>query len=516
MRSHAFVLAVISLWSCARPAPPPDELRIVQTQDFPNLNPTFVSGFGGQELAALLYSYLVKLDDRGRLVPDVATEVPTLENGGISADGRTIVYHLRPRVRFSDGRPLTAADVAATIAWVETAGSGVPSRIGFDDVSAARAIGPLTLRVELRRRFAPIVLYLCGPGNAIPILPKDGLGRSQVGSGPYVVEHWIRSDRLELRANDKYFRGRPAIAHLTIRFEPSSETAFEALASGEADAYVNADDAQYRPLRALGRLNVDRIPIDGTGGLFFNVQDTILSDARVRRGLASAIDAKAIVAKTSHGSERAQTPGLGLFEWAYDPRAFAMPRYDPRAAAALLDSAGWVPNRAGIRSRNGRPLALDLIVRSDKPSATSMATQIQAAEKLLGVTVTIRRFPVTAFVAPDGPLYSGHYQIALFQFIAGYDPDVSDQFACARIPPNGFNKARYCNPALDALAARASQTYDRRSRVQTYRAIERILARDLPLDALYQAVSINAFPKALRGQTTAVDTPFWNVAAWRF
>ncbi|HEX8806121.1 MAG TPA: hypothetical protein VF741_04190, partial [Candidatus Aquilonibacter sp.] len=103
-----------------------------------------------------------------------------------------------------------------------------------------------------------------------------------------------------------------------------------------------------------------------------------------------------------------------------------------------------------------------------------------------------------------------------FPFIAGFDPDVHDQFACRRIPPHGFNKSRYCNPALDRLMNQAVRPYSREERIPYYRQVQRVLARDLPIAVMFQAVSINTFPADLRNERSAVNTPFWNVATWSF
>ena len=504
-------------------------LRIVETQNFNSLNPIFVSGLGGQQLAALLFSYLLKIDDRGNLVPDVALEVPTRANGGISADGRTIAYHLRPGVRFSDGSALTSHDVAYTIGWVADRRSDAPSRLGFDQVASVDTPDELTVRVHLRRPYAPALVYLCAPGNAIPILPaalirdsmqlaKSPFSANPVGSGPYIVERWDRGDELALVANPLYWAGRPAIDRLRIRFVPSSVTALEALRTHEADAYVNADATQYNDLTRLPHLRVSRVPIDGTGALFFNVTDPIMRDLTVRRAFTRALNVSQLIKQSLLGAVPANDPGRGLLLWAYDRSAFAMPSYDPHAAAAALQAAGWIPGVDGIRRKNGVPLSVTFILRADKPSSTVLATAIQSAERAVGIDVSLRRFPVDALVASAaerGPLYGGRYSVALFPFIAGFDPDMTDQFACNRIPPRGFNKPRYCNHALDVLLAKAASTYSRDERTRDYRAVQRILARDLPMVALYQAIGVDAFPDRLENQTTAIDTPFWNVAAWR-
>ncbi len=528
MRTLALVLAALALLSgCLRSAPPPrDRLRIVQTQDFPTLDPIFVSGVGGQELAALLYSYLVKIDDSGRLVPDAAEVVPSRGNGGISPDGKTIVYHLRPDVRFSDGTRVTSFDVAETIGRIAFPGSDVPTRVAYDDVAAVTTPDSRTVKVLLRKPYAPIVLYLCGPGNATPILPwrlihghahlrGTVLDSAPLGSGPYMVRHWQRGDRLELSANPYYYAGPPSIAAMTIRIIASATTALQMLRSGEADAYVNADDAQYDDLRSLAQSRTELFPIDGTGALIFNTQDVRLNDAHVRRAFVAALDIPNIVRKSLLGPNRDRYPGRGLFQWAYDTSAYAMPHYNPAAAQRLLESSGWHRDRDGVRRKNGELLAVDLLVRADKPSALIMATQIQAQAKAVGIQVAIRELAINEFVAPNGPLYGGRFQVALFPFVNGFDPDVRDQFGCDRIPPHGFNKPRYCNPRLDTLMAEAVLPYDRASRAPLYHEIERILADDLPMAALYQAVSINTFPATLENEHSAVTTPFWNVAEWK-
>ncbi len=527
MRVYALLLALAVFAGCSRPGVPSAmRLRIVQTQDFPSLDPVFVSGVGGQELAALLYSYLVKIDDRGKLVPDAATVVPTRANGGISPDGKIITYHIRRGIRFSDGSPLTAFDVAETIGRVAFPGTDAPSRAAFDDVEAVATPDAFTVRVYLREPYAPAILYLCGPGNAVPILPRKLIARHAhlrgtaldahpLGSGPYTLTRWNRGESLLLQANPHYFGGMPHIRQIELLIVPSSVTALEMLRTGEADAYVNADDSQYRDLAGLPHMRTEQVPIDGTGALIFNTQDPRLHDPRVRRALVMALDRRSIVDKTLLGNHRSDNPGGGLFQWAYDPHAYAMPPYDPRGAARLFDAAGWHLGPDGWRHNAGMTLSLGLLARSDKPSGVEMATQIQAAERAVGVKVTLQRIDVMSYVSPNGPLYGGRFQMALFPFIAGFDPDVSDQFGCRRVPPHGFNKSRYCNPHLDALMKAAAIPYERSARIARYRPVQRILARDLPMAALYQAVSINTFPADLQNERAAVTTPFWNVADWR-
>jgi ABC-type transport system substrate-binding protein len=131
--------------------------------------------------------------------------------------------------------------------------------------------------------------------------------------------------------------------------------------------------------------------------------------------------------------------------------------------------------------------------------------------------VIVKQFTATQIVAPadaGGPVYGGKFQLALYPFVNGDDPDTTDQFACANVPPRGYNKSRICDPRLDALLSRARSTYDPAGRRSVYAELQRLLAAELPIELIYQRREIDAFSDRLRNQTTSVSSAFWNVGAW--
>jgi peptide/nickel transport system substrate-binding protein len=239
------------LAACSRPsAPAAGSLVIVQTQPITLAVPGSENGAVAQETATLLHRSLVTIDRSGGLVPDAAREVPTRENGGISADGLTISYRLKPDLHFSDGSPLRAADVVATLDALRSRAARVASRLGLDDILEADASTDLDVRVRLVHPYASILLYLCGPGNATSILPASSAGAIETsaappqaaGAGPYRIKAFQSGDRLELEANPWYVPA-PRTASIVIRTVPSSETARVQLQTGEANGYVMADPA---------------------------------------------------------------------------------------------------------------------------------------------------------------------------------------------------------------------------------------------------------------------------------
>ena len=304
---------------------------VVQQREPMSLNAALENGASSTEWGLLLFNYLVKFDDRGNLVGDIATAVPTTANGGISADGKTIVYHLRRGVRFADGTPLTASDCVFSIEAILNPNNNVQTRYGYDRVVKAEAPNETTLVLHLREPFAPLLTLVLAP-QGFPILPRRLLAQfpdfnhipfdeKPIGGGPYVVRRWLHGDSVELDANPYYFRGVPRIAHMTIKFVADENTALNQLRTGEADGFFNDQNMGNFPLlSAIPNVRVSRTPVNAVGALIFNTQDPITSDERVRRALTEALAIPALITKTYRGAVDAADAGKGLFEWAYDPR----------------------------------------------------------------------------------------------------------------------------------------------------------------------------------------------------
>ncbi len=531
-RSLRFVLGLLvtaaTLAGCARPPVTRGAFVIAQQWEPQSLNPALENGTSSTEWSMLVFSYLVKYDDRGRLVPDIATEVPTLRNGGISPDGKTIVYRIRKGVRFADGVTLTAADCAWSIEAIDNPRNNVQSRFAYDDVARAEAPTPTRLVLHLKRAFPPLITVVGAP-QGFPILPKHALAQftsfNQVdfngtpfGSGPYRVERWLRGDRVELRANPFYWKGPIAIPRMTILFVANPQTALNLLQTHEIDGYFDEQDyANYPRLLAIPGYRLTNTQQNAVGAIIFNTQDPITADPRVRHALAEAIDIPGLIAKAYRGALLSRHAGAGLFLWAFDPRVYPDVPYDPVHARGLLESAGWHAGPNGIRTKNGRALELLLIIQAATPGDATVADNIVQFESAIGARVTLKQFNITQFVAPaaeNGPVYGGKFQMALYSFENGDDPDTTDQFACANVPPGGYNKSRICDPTIDALLARGLSTYDPVLRAATYRALQGVLYRELPIALIYRRSQLNSFSNRLHGQTTSLSGPFWNVGGW--
>lgn len=519
--------ATALLWGCGQQKTGAASFTIVQEREPSALDPLLLNGTATIEWSLLAFSYLTKFDDRGKLVGDVATGVPSLGNGGISKDGLTIVYHLRKGVRWQDGAPLTARDCVFSIAAVLNPRNNVQSRYAYDQVVSARARDDYTLVLRMRKPFAPalsVVLSVQG----FPILPAHLLAKlpelndvdfnaHPIGSGPYRVLDWARGDRVTLAANPDYWRGSPSIKRLVVRFAPNPNTGLRELRTGEADGYFNADKSVYPQLLALNGVRVTRTPIDAVGSIIFNTADGPTRDPLVRHALALALDIPSIVAKTYHGALDAREPGRGLFEWAFDRAVLRDAPYDPAQARRLLDAAGWRLGPDGFRTKSGKRLEVLLIIQAENPGDAVIGNLVHAYESAVGASVQLKSYAVTQFVAPanlGGPVYGGKFQMALYDFVPGDDPDVTDQFSCANVPPNGYNKSRLCDPRVDAVLREGNSTFEGPARMRAYARLQHLLVEDQPLVLLYQNRQLNAFSTRLHNQTTSLSGAFWNVTGW--
>ena len=295
--------------------------------------------------------YLFNWNDRNEWVPELATEVPSLANGGISKDGLTIAYRLRPGVTWQDGVAFTADDVIFTYEQVMNPRNNVGSRTGYDLITHIQKLDDHTIAVRLRRPYAPFVAtFFTMSGSPYSILPKHLLaGLSDlnhaaynnlpIGTGPFRIVEWHKGSLIRFVANPHYWRGPPRLRAIEYHIIPDDNTILTQLRTHEIDIEYAASQSQAPSLRTIPGTTFALNPFTSFAMLAYNVKDPTLSDVRVRRALAFATDRRAILEKVAHGvpmpADSDQPPWL----WAYNPAVARYP-FDLSQAGALLDGAG--------------------------------------------------------------------------------------------------------------------------------------------------------------------------------
>lgn len=533
-RTAAFLALVWFLAGCSGPGAQASKapraagsVRFDLAADPTNLNPLFLHQDASsveQQVARLAFLPFIDLDAGGRLVPELIERIPTVQNGGISPDGRTITYRLRPGVRWSDGVPVSAQDVLWTLHAILDPNTPVPSREGYDLIDRAYARGAHTVVFHLKHAWAPAATtffsYGFRPQFVLPahVLEKQKPlaqapfnGAPTVGDGPFTFVSWHRGESLLYRANPRYWRGAPRVAQLDIRVIPDPQTNLVMLRSGQLDWNLIAP-VQQQTLRGARGIRYADVSTAVVAGVVFNLSHPPLNDVRVRRAIAMAIDRESISRKITLGHYPVTNAIQPQFSWAYDP-SVKEPGFNPAAADALLDAAGWKRGPGGMRQKDGKPLALVYVQFPESMTGVRVATTIQAQLRDRGIAVEVKSVSNAQLFLPSargGTLASGQFDMAYVPFTMGSDPDDSSVLAC-NAPSNYM---RYCNPQVDALerAALGSSSMGERKRI--YAKIERLVAADLPVLYLFNADYIYAYRAQLRGFAPNAFLPTWNAAQW--
>ena len=535
MRRAAGILAALGIFvlsatpaSAQHPWTDPGHVRLGALRTLDSLTPLLSGQAAMTDLAQFLFSGLIRFDDRGEPIPDAAIAVPSRENGGISADGKTITYHLRPNVKFSDGRPLTADDVVFTWQQVMNPRNNVPFHFPYDQAESVTAKDARTVVVRLRAPSAPFVsnFFRCGVQGAIVPkhlldgkldLNRDPYNTKPVGSGPYMVEHYETNSVLEMVPNPYWFGGKPGLKRVTYRIIPSENTLLVSLRTHEIDFYFGAPEQQYRELRGMDGIATSALPSSQFEMVAFNAGRPPFSDLRVRRAAAHGIDWQQLARTIYLAVDLPDWGDLYPRSWAYTPQADPTP-YDLARARALLDQAGWKIGPDGIRVRDGKRLEVEMVTVAGVITRQNAEVVIQQQLRAIGVDVQIHNAPANMLFAPYGAgglLANGKYDMGIYAWTKNPDPDNSQTAGPEYLPPHGANYSRLADPEVGNLEQRANATYDRAQRKALYAALERRLGEVLPYHTIVWRANVNAWNDDLRGVRPAqAVSDFWNVGAW--
>jgi peptide/nickel transport system substrate-binding protein len=461
------------------------ELRVLLPSEPRDLDPNSLRDEMGLQLAPNLYSRLVMLDVEGGLHPDLAA------SWTVDPTGLVYTFHLRPGVRWHDGRPFGAADVRWTfehLARQRSFAAEALRRIAIVETPDER-----TAVFHLREPWAPFLATLAGYGTFIlprpgPGAPAAGSGRAPVGTGPFRLSSWTRGLEIVLAANPGYFRPGPFLDRVVYRFQPDPERAPRMLAAGEADfTLLRPLLARLPDLARDPRLTVRTSPSDGRYLLIFNLRRQPFADRRVREAVSRSLDRTALLQTALYGYG---SPAVGFYTpavaWAYNAAA-RTPELDPDRARALLDAAGLVPDAQGIRLRT------ELLV-GDLPPFSELARAVAA--QLHAVGIEVRLTPVTLAAWMERTLQRHDFDLTLMGGSQGPDPENLN----VRFGSHGTTQVMgYESPELDAALAEGARVTDLARRARAYYRAQEILARDLPVTPLAEGIHITISRRGVTG-----------------
>jgi peptide/nickel transport system substrate-binding protein len=521
----AGLLAALAFGAPAAGAPETGAVRIGILQQPNTLNPLLGTQAYENYIMVGVFSALTLFNDRGELTPDLATVVPSTKNGGISADGKTVTFHLRRGVLWQDGVPLTARDVRFTFKKMRDPSVPFSNLSDYDDIDRVEAPDDLTVVLKLKHPSADLLRQVFVGGQFGSIVPEHVLANvadmrtaafnaMPIGSGPYRVERWDRGSQIVLRANPNYFRGRPAIGEIRVRIFPDTNTLALALRTGEIDLCPDLN-AGALPLVA-GLSGVRVFSRTSTIGwlLYFQTQAAPFDDVRVRQAFALATDRAQLLQNALHGRGIVADDILPPSLPEYTAHAFDT-KVDLLRAARLLDAAGWTMGSDGVRSKGAAPLAVTLTTSAESSAARAAAVNLQAMWHRIGVDVSLAPRPINMINDSSGFVAQGRFMVRLGSFGFANVPDRSELITSHALPPHGFNDSRYSNPRLDALVSAGQTTLDEARRKTIYAQISKILAEDLPLAPLvWASVNYVVSDRIEHFKAEPINSDLWNAYEW--
>jgi peptide/nickel transport system substrate-binding protein len=477
-----------------------------------------------EDIQTCIVEGLTTTDDQMRVVPLLAQEVPTVENGDVTlrADGgMDVTWKLRPNITWLDGTPFTSADVRFTVDAINGPDYNPESTDGFDRIGSVDTPDPLTAIVHYKEIYAPYDIQFIRGALPKHILQGRDIDRAQdynrnpLGTGPYHVVEWKAGEYILLERVPHYWRGDeyPKIRRLLFKFVPNTNTRINQLKSGEVHVVALVPWDKYREIAGLASIVVARTRGNAYEHVTLNERRfPPFADVRVRRAMISALDRELYTQTILDGLAPVAHGPIQPVSWAYTDRITHYP-FDPQKARTLLDEAGWKPGADGIRVRDGTRLSFTLITQAGYAIRESVAQAIERQLRDVGVDVHVELHDGTAI---SGIWFEGRFDAMLHWWQMPSDPELTTFFAADRMPPAGRNINYFRDEELTRLLYASDRTIDRVERKALLARAQAIVADAVPEIPLYSVTRLDAVPATLanfKGNPTNTGI-FWNVHEW--
>jgi len=510
-------------------------ITFVQEPD--NLSPLYT----GMWFSSITRDFWLKgmwsFDDGNKPVLELATEIPSSENGGVSADGKTITYKLREDVTWSDGEPLTADDFVFTYDMIMSDKNIVNGRYPYEDyVTSVVATDAHTVTATLSEPFAAWLTYLFAyvlPKHVLqPVFEAEGTidnaewnKAPTVGVGPFVFSEWESGSHLVFKANPNWIK--PAkLEQVFIRIVPDDAAQEAAILAGDTDIGVFLSSDQMEKLEADGTVDVVAVPSGYDEGWFLNVNPAtarpFMLDVNVRKAIALATDRFTIVKDLL--VEEVNPVNVTFWDATapYGNPDLAPYPYDPDQAKALLDAAGWLDsNGDGTRDKDGVELVVRYIT-NQRELRKSVQAVVQQQWSLVGIGAELVNHSSDIYwnsYNDGGPQAQGLYDVAEYSSVGAFpDPEASANWLCSEISsadnPDGANWQGYCSEAMDALLKEQAVTLDLNKRIELYKQISQLMYDEVLYVGIWLDPDLWSIKSRLQNVKLSGATPFWNAADW--
>jgi peptide/nickel transport system substrate-binding protein len=535
------------------------KLTILSWQAVTTLNPHLATGVKDFNGATVMLEPLARYNERDELVPFLAAEIPTIENGGIAADGTSVTWKIKPGLKWSDGSDFTIDDIIFTWRYCVDEATGCTNKTSFDSIASIEPIDATTFKITWKEPNPnPYISFVGSSGmilqqkqfaNCIGSAANTSAACQAANLAPIGTNAWklreFRPGDTVIYERNPFYRDADSVFFDTVEIKGGGDAASAARAvctTAEADFALNLQipKAVLEPILAGG--NCDVIAGGSTGGVerivinFANPDPALgdkrsepdqphpfLTDPAVRRAIALAIDRKAI-AEQLYGPTGAPTCNLLVVPASVNSPNTTCER-NVEEAKRILDEAGWVL-KGSVREKDGVKLIVTL-----QTSVNVLRQNTQAIIKSnlaeIGIQVYLKAIDPAVFFSgdPGNPdtLNKFYADLQMYTFgPASPDPQsYLEGWICAQVSSaanrwNGNNVSRYCNPAYDALFEQLKTEFDPQRRAQLAIQMNDLLVNDIVEIPLINRYTPAVKLKNLVGPTfNTFDSSLWNIAAWR-
>ncbi len=505
------------------------EVIVGTSQETVNYNPLTYANNGpdtGPEV--LMFDSLMKIMPDGSLTPNLATAVPTVANGGITADGLTWTFKLRTDVTWHDGQPFSSADVKFTYDTVMN-GKGVRSKLGHDRVGTFQTPDDHTVVITLKQPYAPFSLvWTQGTTAVIPKHILDGKDlltdpfntSAPIGTGPFKFVEHVGGDHLTVARNPDYHLGAAKLDRVIVKVIPELPTLYTQLKTGEIDLidYQGIPADRFAEAQKTDGIVAFSYPGSYVEFIYFNNGKPQFQEKAVKQALAHGIDVDTILQTIYYDTQPKTLTYLSPAHWAYNSNVTAYP-FNLDAANKLLDDAGWVKGGDGVRAKNGVKLSFTNSTTAGNTNREAAQQIIQQNWKSLGVDMQINNMPA-AVVWADYTVQSKFDTLMVaWNDAISSDPDCTSRLHSQFIPAEGHAGANYVqfkNADADKLMEQGASEIDQTKRKAIYAQLQVLLADEMPWAPMFNNTNLFGRSAKLQGYVVhpLCDSNLWNASEW--
>jgi len=459
-------------------------LTIATTTDVVNYNPLVGNSRSDYWITNLMYPHLLSIGANGEKQPELA------EKWGY-VDDTTGFYEIRAGMKWSDGQPLTAKDVAFTLNAVKRDAPAGTLYGQLTNFASATAVSDTRVEVKLDKPDASVIPEIGFWGNVVPRhvfepagnvgkFANDGTSGGWVSAGPYVLTDVQRGQSYTLERVDDYplvEGGRPKAAKVVYRVFPDVNTEILGLKNGDVDVIANSlPPAQVKGLQGTSGITVEEIPGLGYAHMTYNMTRPDLAKKEVRQALAHAVDYNAIrkVVLQDQAVSTGSSPIMPVLKDFYDSsiKEYA---HDPAESRKLLTQAGYQADGNG-----NFPLSFRLIYSLQDPVTTQWATLVKDGAAKAGITIELQGLERNTYLAKtnegDFDIYAGNFAIM---------DDPATNMALTYLPGGAINYSYVDDPALSDLIERARVTFERDEQVPILRKAAKMVRDNVYDNVMY-------------------------------